>query len=399
MKTKTLCELSELIDYGISQKAVFGGEGPRFLRITDIQNGLVDWKSVPGVEAYAGIQEKAFLRDGDIVFARTGGTVGKTYLVKSPPESVFASYLIRVRSSDAIGSDFLSLFLQSPKYWNQILSDARGGAQPNINSKAIGALEIPLPPLDEQKRIAAELDEQLAAIEIARAAAERQVEAAKALERSLLGAAFPNTTPVRIGYPSDSLPKGWQWQRLLDVARLESGHTPSRRHPEWWSGETSWLALPDIRKLDGQIVESTKETINDDGLANSAARILPANTVALSRTASVGFVTIFGKPMATSQDFMNWVCGENLGPRFLLHGLRASYDYLLGQASGAVHRTIYMPAAKDMHLALPDFPTQQGIVTQLDGQLAAQRETLKAAQTQLKAIQALPAAVLRGVFG
>ncbi|GHC53677.1 hypothetical protein GCM10007100_19920 [Roseibacillus persicicus] len=58
-----------------------------------------------------------------------------------------------------------------------------------------------------------------------------------------------------------------------------------------------------------------------------------------------------------------------------------------------------MPAAKDMHLALPDLATQQAVVTQLDDQLAAQRETLQAAQTQLKAIQALPAAVLRGVFG
>lgn len=108
----------------------------------------------------------------------------------------------------------------------------------------------------------------------------------------------------------------WRWQRLTDLARLESGHTPSRRHPEWWGGHVPWLALPDIRKLHGKYAYETTENTNDAGLANSSARLLPPCTVCLSRTASVGFVTILGKPMATSQISATGFAGRTSIPSF-----------------------------------------------------------------------------------
>lgn len=122
------------------------------------------------------------------------------------------------------------------------------------------------------------------------------------LESRIFEAAFP-VSPIAL--ESRGAPHGWKWHLLTDVARLESGHTPSRRHPEWWGGDTPWIALPDIRALDGTTAFETTETVNAAGLANSSARLLPAGTVCLSRTASVGFVTVMGRPMATSQDFVN----------------------------------------------------------------------------------------------
>src|ERR1700730_5082177 len=82
-----------------------------------------------------------------------------------------------------------------------------------------------------------------------------------------------------------SLPKerraadGWHWRPLRDCAELQSGHTPSRRHPEWWGGAVPWLALPDIRRLHGKHAYETGECTNDEGLANSSARLLPWGTV------------------------------------------------------------------------------------------------------------------------
>src|SRR4051794_37140210 len=98
-------------------------------------------------------------------------------------------------------------------------------------------------------------------------------------------------------------PVGWQWKKLTSIARLESGHTPSRARKDWWGGPISWISLTEIRALDGQWVASTQIKTNEAGIANSAARILPRGTVCLSRTASVGFVAIMAEPMATSQDF------------------------------------------------------------------------------------------------
>jgi type I restriction enzyme, S subunit len=268
----------------------------------------------------------------------------------------------------------------------------------HLSSKLLADIRLILPNLSVQRRIAATLDSQLATIAEARQAAERRVKAAADMELALFREFFHGITPVVIGAPKEQAPAGWTWQRLTKLADLESGHTPSRRQPDWWGGEIPWIALPDIRALDGKVAMETKENTNPKGIANSSARILSAGTVMLSRTASVGFVAMMGRPMATSQDFVNWVCGSGLAPRFLMHALRSSREYLLANASGAIHQTIYMPAVKEFHLCLPDRRRQDQLTAQLDSQLADAATVLAAARAELAAIQALPAAVLRRVF-
>ena len=82
--------------------------------------------------------------------------------------------------------------------------------------------------------------------------------------------------------PAMRLQRIGRYAPLIELARLESGHTPSRRRPEWWGGHVPWLALPDIRKLHGKYAYQTSENTNDAGLANSSARLLPVGTVCLS---------------------------------------------------------------------------------------------------------------------
>ena len=207
---------------------------------------------------------------------------------------------------------------------------------------------------------------------------------------------IPLTTESRPPEP----PPGWRWVLLTDLARLESGHTPSRRHPEWWDGDIPWLALPDIRAVDCAVVQRTAETINAAGIANSSARILPEDTVALSRTASVGFVTIFGRPMATSQDFVCWVCGSRLRPRFLMHLLHASRDYVRGLASGAIHKTVYVPTVKAFRVCIPSMEEQERVVAELDQQLdAAARMRAAAAQCRAFCGEILSCELSRVFFG
>jgi type I restriction enzyme S subunit len=154
-----LGEIAGSVDYGITASADPKPIGPKFLRITDIQDDKVDWASVPFCKADARKLSNAVLVDGDIVFARTGATTGKSFLVRNPPNSaVFASYLIRVRPSERLDSSYLSHFFRSPDYWNQVASSARGAAQPGINATVLKSLMIPVAPITEQRRIAAILD-------------------------------------------------------------------------------------------------------------------------------------------------------------------------------------------------------------------------------------------------
>ena len=133
--------------------------GPKFLRITDIQNGAVNWDTVPWCECNARSATAACLAPGDIVFARTGATTGKSFLIRDcPTAAVFASYLIRVRFTGSALASYVSHYFQTPTYWAQITQSARGVAQPGVNATTLKSLQIPLPPLDERRRIAEMLD-------------------------------------------------------------------------------------------------------------------------------------------------------------------------------------------------------------------------------------------------
>lgn len=154
-----LADLAESVDYGLSASASTDASGPKFLRITDIQDGQVDWAGVPRCECNEQEARSRGLRAGDIVFARTGATTGKTYLIRScPADSIFASYLIRVRLKPGVDPVFVSHFFQTRLYWAQIAKSARGLAQPGVNASSLKTLRIPLPPLSEQRRIAEILD-------------------------------------------------------------------------------------------------------------------------------------------------------------------------------------------------------------------------------------------------
>jgi len=260
-------------------------------------------------------------------------------------------------------------------------------------------LELECPELPTQRRIAARLKKQMTAVDEMRQAAKEQEGAVLPLFEKTLAEAFHGITPLSLGIRADAAPAGWQWRRLLDLARLESGHTPSRRHPEYWeNGDIPWLALPDIRALDCQVVHDTSEHTNKLGIANSSARMLPANTVALSRTASVGFVTRFGRPMATSQDFVNWICGMDLDPAFLMWLLRASRKFIRSVSTGAVHQTVYVDVVNRFQVCIPDLARQRKIAARMDDfftQAESLRQTLS---EQNEAISALPGAYLAQAF-
>jgi type I restriction enzyme S subunit len=173
---------------------------------------------------------------------------------------------------------------------------------------------------------------------------------------------IPANLALAVGMPSTPAPEGWQWAALTKLARLESGHTPSRQHPEYWGGSIPWMGIRDAKANHGKRIWETEENTNPIGIANSSARVLPKDTVCLSRTASVGYVVVLGKPMATSQDFVNWVCSEQLNPDFLKYLLIAEGKDILRFASGSVHQTIYFPEVKAFHICYPSLPEQDRIV-------------------------------------
>lgn len=209
---------------------------------------------------------------------------------------------------------------------------------------------------------------------------------------------IPPKLALAVGLPSSPPPEGWQWNMLTDIARLESGHTPSRRHPEWWGGNIPWISIKDAKSSHGGRIEDTEEKTNELGIENSSARILPANTVCLSRTASVGYVVVTSKPMATSQDFVNWVCSDQIDPEFLKYLFIAEGENLLRFSSGAVHQTIYFPEVKAFAVCHPSLSEQERIVGILDEAFEGVAAAQANAEKNLQNARAVFESILYSVF-
>lgn len=147
-------EICSKINYGFTASAIEAETGVKLLRITDIQDGKVDWDSVPYCEIGEDKIQQYLLNKNDIVIARTGGTVGKSFIIRNvESKAVYASYLIRMIPSKELNPEFYYILLNSPLYWSQLDEGARGGAQPNVNAQTLSNLILPLPPQTEQKRI------------------------------------------------------------------------------------------------------------------------------------------------------------------------------------------------------------------------------------------------------
>ena len=157
--------IAESIQYGYNAPAKQEGR-IRMVRISDIHENTVAWSSVPFCDIDDSDIPTYLLQANDILFARTGGTVGKSFLVSEVPcESIYAGYLIRTRYSSLLCPHYLKYFMESPLYWQQLKSGTTATAQPNCNGQTLAKMLLPLPPANEQLRIVDNLARTFAIIE------------------------------------------------------------------------------------------------------------------------------------------------------------------------------------------------------------------------------------------
>lgn len=152
--------ISFKIQYGYNARAKVKGK-IKMVRISDIQDNKVIWKNVPFCDIDDSEIEYYILHINDILFAKTGGTVGKSFLVDNIKENaVFAGYLIRtVYDYINLNPKYLKYYMETNLYWSQLRKGTIATAQPNCNGQTLSSMFIPIPPLEEQKRIIEKINE------------------------------------------------------------------------------------------------------------------------------------------------------------------------------------------------------------------------------------------------
>ncbi len=242
----TLADACSSIDYGLTASASNGETGPRFLRITDIVSGHIDWQKVPHVVVDDELVSKYQLHEGDIVIARTGASTGASMYVKNPPLALFASYLVRLQAKPDYDARFLAYFLKSNDFWEYIrgvLGDK--SAQPNASASTMTAAPLRAPKnKNEQRAIAHILGTLDDKIELNR----RMNETLEAMARALFKSWFVDFDPVRAkmegrdtGLPEHiadlfpdrlveselgEIPEGWEVKALGECFNLTMGQSP-----------------------------------------------------------------------------------------------------------------------------------------------------------------------------
>ncbi|MFH2043698.1 MAG: restriction endonuclease subunit S [Pseudomonadota bacterium] len=367
---KKLGEVAK-INYGYTEKASFTEIGPKFLRITDIKDNGVEWSSVPYCECSDLDLPKYQLEEADIVFARTGATTGKSYLVKNPPKAVFASYLIRLKliSKEDFSSEFVSYYFQTQLYWDKINEGISGSAQGGFNATKLGQLIFPIPPLPEQKRIVAILDKAFAAIAKAKANAEQNLKNAKELFESYLQGVFENKG------------EGWEEKKLNEITEVKDGTHDS---PKYVKDGIPFVTQKNI-KPDGLTIENTKfitEVVHEKFYKRS--NVTYGDILISMIGANRGMACIVDDKRIFSIKNVGLIKKtEKINNYFLLHYLKSTLamKYVLYMSNGGAQEFVGLTALRSFPIPLPSLEEQQTIVQKLDA-LSAETKKLEAIYLQ-----------------
>lgn len=354
-------------------------------------------------------------QSGDIAVPKITPTfeAGRAVLIPDLPGAVGTgtTELHIVRPGFEVDPRFLLYVFHSRDFLRNGEAQIYGVAgQKRVPDEFIRDWELDLPSLDGQRRIAYFLDAETARIDRTAAVQEtvrrvlKERRAAAVLD-AVTGGSVKERIPSTLAWV-DTLPATWHGVKLTHVARMGSGHTPSRNRPEWWADCTiPWVTTGEVSQMRSDRLEvlfDTREKISKMGMLNSSAEIHPRGTVVLCRTAaSAGYSAVMGSDMATSQDIATWTCGPRLDPFFLLWCLRAMRTDLLERlAMGSTHRTIYMPDLQGLRVPLPDIEEQARIVAEIRASNAAIDAVIDAIDRQLELLaerrQALITAAVTG---
>lgn len=381
----TIAAISNSIQYGYTASACNDNVGSKFLRITDIQDNSVEWENVPCCALNNKDDlDKYLLRPGDIVFARTGATVGKSYLIQDnvPSEAIFASYLIRINLASFINPKFVYDFFQSRFYWEQIKESSSGIGQPNVNGKKLGQIILSLPPIPEQHRIVARIEELFSRLDAGVEALRRARAQLQRYRQSVLQAAVEGrlTTEWRAAHPEvaygglpsnqvdiSDLPNNWITENLkkLCIDITDGDHQP----PPQSSEGIPFLVISNIRKgiLDFENTRFVSREYYDS---------IPEIRKPSKGDILYSLVGSYGIPVIVDTDrkfcFQRHIGlirpQKSVDVKYLYYFLKSNlaYKQATGAATGTAQMTVSLKGLRNFKVPFPPLMEQKEIVSKVD---------------------------------
>ena len=323
--------------------------------------------------------------------AHLGSNVGKIEMIKN--------------EGQGIDEEFIMYYLQSPHGFDQLTKYLKSTAQPSISITALREVIVPLPPLEEQKRIVAKIEKLMPLVDEYAESYNRlqkiDNEFEDKLKQSVLQYAMEgklvkqNSSDepaselikkienekaelVKEGKIKKSkklpaitddekpfdIPDSWEWVRLVNIGDWGAGATPSRQHPEYYGGDVLWLKTGDLN--DG-VIQDTSEKITEAGVANSSVKVnQPGNILIAMYGATIGKLGIVGKTLVTNQACCGCTPFKGIYNLYLFYYLLSARNRLIELGSGGAQPNISKTKIENFIFPLPPLEEQKRIVTRIE---------------------------------
>ena len=352
---RKLGELAATFGYGLNAAAKSFDGRHKYIRITDIDEStrrfLCSSLTSPDID----FEEAAPYRlaEGDVLFARTGASVGKSYrYVRTDGEVYFAGFLIRFRFKDKEAAEFVFQNSLTAKFQNFIKTSSQRSGQPGINAQQFSGYQIAVPNSEERERIGSFFSRLDTAITLH----QRKLETLKKLKRTLLQKMFPKKGQLKPELRFPGFTNDWEQRKLEELAsKFTGGGTPNTSNPNYWNGEIPWIQSSDLKE-DDVLSLTVKKHISQEGLKNSATKIVPKNSLVIVTRVGVGKLVVNTQEIATSQDFLS-LSGIKGDSRFLAYSLYSLLKKITRRVQGTsikgitktdfLKETILVPALEE----------------------------------------------------
>lgn len=338
--TKKLGEVCEKIKI---EKAPVGANP--YVEIGDVN---IETKNI-NFKKKGAVKGSIFAPPNCIIVSRVRPTRGAAALLED--QTIISSAFTILKPKPIIDLRFLFLCTaKNPKFFNYLGTKQKGSNYPSCKEADILDFEIPLPPLEMQKKIVAKVESLLAKVSEAKKLRAEAQESASNLLSAEIHKVF-----------EEGKKKGWEEKNIGDpsIMKMTSGGTPRKSHPEYYGEEIKWLKSGELE--DNENITSSEDHITQEGLKKSSAKLFPPQTVLLAMYgATAGKLGILGVEASTNQAVAGMICKpEKLHHKFLFYSLMRIRDEIIANAWGGAQPNLSQTIIKRFSVVLPSISEQK----------------------------------------
>jgi type I restriction enzyme S subunit len=343
---------------------------------------------------------------GSVVFAKIGEAIRLNRRAILTQDSLVDNNVMGVYSfHEELTKLYIFYFLQTIKLGDY----SRATTVPSVRKTDVAQIPAPLPPLSEQHRIVAKIEELFTQLDAGVAALEKAKAQLRRYRQAVLKAAVEGELtsewreahaqelqPVSIDADAEPPPQGWTWAKLGEICETTSGGTPSRKQPSYFDGDIPWLKSGE---LENGLVRCAEEFITEEGLNNSSAKIIPKDTLLIALYgATAGKVGILGIDAAINQAICAIFTPPEADTKYLFWFFRHYRDELLNARIGGAQPNLSQRILKKVQIPLPPLAEQRCIVAEVEQRLSVADEMEKAVEQSLKRAERLRQSILKRAF-